>query len=82
MQVCEVLAPEASLAREQIVQILPGVDSGVVPIAEHDADCVVAHRLELLYPHVLLAGLQDPLGIAVPSDFSGRGVDAQKLCRE
>src|SRR5207245_3322455 len=61
----EISPPERLAIRAQIVEIVPGVNAGAVPIGKMRLHGVAADRLQSQDVHVLLAGLQDFLSRSV-----------------
>ena len=57
----QVVVPQAFPVRAEPVQLLPGVQAGVVSVVEAQAHRVVAHRLDGADPDPLLPDLQDVL---------------------
>src|SRR5512139_1733879 len=54
----EIFVPQRGLVDAEVVQILPGVDPGVVPVGEEQVDAVQADRLGGVDQHFALANLQ------------------------
>src|ERR1700693_5158259 len=54
----EVIPPHEVVTRPEIVQIVPGINAGIVAVGKFRPDCVMSHRLDLGDGHVALAYLQ------------------------
>src|SRR5262245_38447513 len=78
----EIVAPELVLARAEVVQILPRIDAGVVPVRELGTNRIVADGLDLGNRHGALARLQRLLSRAVSAHFGGGRVHAQEFVRQ
>lgn len=81
-QAVQVFLPQHIFLRAQAVQVFPGEDAALVPVAERGLDGVVAHGLQVGNFHAALAGLQRLLPGAVAHDFGGRGIHAQQFKRQ
>src|ERR1700682_3483403 len=61
----QVLVPHQLLPRPELVEIVPGADTGLVPIREFGADRVMSYRLDLRNGDLALTDLQRFLARAV-----------------
>src|SRR5262249_45260046 len=78
----EIGLPNLALGLAQLVEIGPGVDAGVVPVIEEDADRVVAHRLDGVDGNMAFAGDRDPGIAAMALDLGGGAFDPEEFRRE
>src|SRR3569833_2855906 len=76
---CQVLAPVRFLVAAQLVQVLPGVQAGVVPVIEHQLDRILPDRLDDPDTDSLLSKHQLFLARSVALHFRGRRMDTQVL---
>jgi hypothetical protein len=60
------------LLAAELVEIAPGIQAGVMPVAEHQLHRVGADRLDCIDAHIALAHLQDLLTRTVPAHLRGR----------
>ena len=66
----------------KLVQVLPGIQAGVMSIIEDNPDSVMSNRFQCVYSHIFLAGLQDFLARSMASHFGRRRVHPQVLERQ
>src|SRR5919107_95862 len=74
--------PVFGVAVAELAQIGPAVDAGVMTVVEHDADGVVADRLDGGDLHMAAAGHDLLLAGAVALHLGRRALDAQVLGRQ
>src|SRR5438876_10408248 len=75
----QISLPQLVLPLAQIVQIVPGVDAGVVTVGELRPDGVVADRLEFRDRDFALADLQRFLAGPVPAHIRRGRVNAEEF---
>ena len=78
----QVLVPHQLVPRPELVEIVPGVDTGLVPIREFGADCVMSYRLDLRNGDLALANLQRFLAGAVAAHLGGWRIDPEEFVGE
>src|ERR1022692_2262196 len=78
----EVAIPHYPLPQAELVEVVPGVNAGFVPVGELGPDRIVAHRFDLGDRYLALADLQRFLAWAVAAHLGGRRIDAQELGRK
>src|SRR5215208_2050365 len=74
--------PLFGVAVAELAQVRPAIDAGVVAIIEHDADGVVADRLDGGDLHMAAAGYDLLLAGSMALHFGRRALDAQILGRQ
>src|SRR5512138_1798604 len=82
LQPLKIRRPELLLVFAELVEVVPGVDAGAVPVGEHRLDRVRAYRLDGPDLDVALARLQHFLSRPMAAHFRRRRVDTQELVRQ
>src|SRR5690242_2286475 len=77
----EIGLPDPALVTAEPIQRRPGIDPGLMPIVEPDADRVVADRLDLGQADTAFAGYRHLLARVVALHLGRRAFDAQQLGR-
>src|SRR5215470_15875246 len=78
----EVLSPQPIAIQPEFVEVIPGIDAGVVAVGKLRLDRIAADRLDTDDLNVLFADLQDFLPRAVTAHLCGRAIDPQQLVRQ
>ena len=81
-QPVEVASPVAVLITAELVQVLPGVQTRIVTIVEHESDRVMTDRFYRRNEHFFFPGLQYLLAGAMASHLCRRGKNTQVLERQ
>src|SRR5256884_7238474 len=82
LQFGKVLRPKRVLILAQLVQIVPRINAGAVPVGEYRLNRVRADRLEHANLDLAFAGLEHLLPRPVAAHLCRRGVHAQELVRQ
>src|SRR5271163_4450175 len=82
LQLAEIGRPAARLLLAELVEILPGIDPGIVQIVEADPHRVVADRLERQDADLAAPGDDGLLARPMALDLGRRAFDAQILGRQ
>src|SRR5690606_37195565 len=77
----KILRPQRVLAGRDLVEVIPGVDAGFVPVVEARLDRIVADRLDRHDPDIALAHLEGLLAPAVATHLGRGRVNAQEFER-
>src|SRR5580693_8992183 len=79
LQACKVIGPQFVPVPAQVVEIVPGIDAGVVAVGEAWLHSVIADRFESADLDAALAGLQHFLPRPMPAYFGGGRMHSQEL---
>src|SRR4030095_10788614 len=75
----EIPLPQILLPHAEIVQIVPGINPGVVTVRKSRTQRIVAHRLDVGDRYIALADLQGFLSRPMAAHFGRRRIDAQEF---
>src|SRR5450759_487090 len=78
----QVTGPVAGLILSKVIEIVPGIEPGIVPVRKFELDGIRADRLDRLDRDVLLADLEHFLPWPVAAHFRRRRKDAQVFASE
>jgi hypothetical protein len=79
LHLVEVLLPEFVPILSQTIKIVPGVQPGIVTVAENQPHRVIAHRLDRGDLDLGLAGLQHLLARTMPAHFGRGGIHPEQF---
>src|ERR1700676_5304785 len=82
IELFEVLVPHRLLPRPELVEIVPGVDAGLVSVREPGTNRVVPDRFDLRNGDLAFADLQRFLAGTVAAYFGGRRIDSEEFVRK